>query len=84
MINIYQFDNPYSGREYLYTTDYWFSSNFDSLQQLAEVGYDDPDKEKLEASSRNIHLDPFYSDLQLIAVIEDFDKLLTGYPELFI
>ena len=83
MINIYQFNDIF-GKAYVYVTDYWFSSNFDSLQQLVEIGYDDPHKAELQGESRNIHLYEEYRDLQLLADIEDFDELLTDYPELFI
>lgn len=81
MINIYRYDSPY-GIVYFFTTPFWFSSNFDSLQQLIEVGLDDPDREQINGSM-NIHLDPLYDDCTLLCTIEEFEDLY-DYPELLI
>ena len=81
MINIYQVNNAF-GIDYFFTTPFWFSSNFDSLQQLIEVGLDDPDKGEID-DSMNIHLDPLYDDCTLLCTIEEFEDLY-DYPELLI
>jgi hypothetical protein len=65
---------------YLYTTKDWFSSDFDSLEQLMDVGLDDPDKVD------NIKADEYLISYPDIIHLCDVDKLedLYNYPELFI
>jgi len=80
MINIFK-----RKEEYVFTTDKWFSSNFDSLTQLIDVGLDDTDKRELYSDEEE-RLDRMglYKDLIYLCSVNTFEEIETKYPELFI
>lgn len=68
-------------RAYIFTTSEWFSSNFDSLEQLCEVGLDDPDK---VVNDLNCRLDEKYSDCTFLFETDDLETVKQNFPEFFI
>ena len=76
MINIY-----YAPTEniYIFVTPEWFSSDFDSLEQLIDVNLDDPSKILLadieNIPDMNIHKTDLYSDLVLLCTVNSLKKL---------
>jgi len=69
---------------YIYITDKWFSSNFDSLEQLCEVGYDDSDKRATESNDVDWIANEEECQLLVVADVESFEDIPYKYPELFI
>lgn len=89
---IYLFYFPSDGA-YVYTTEEWFSSNFDSLEQLADVGFDDPGKVPLNDPDMmpnpptpcRLDTSIFYRDAIFLGTVNSFEELtVENYPELFI
>ena len=83
MIRIYEVLNPYMfSPEYVYLSDDWVSSNFDSLQQLFDVGFDDIEKRQcLPEDYDDLER---WDDVTFLIEVESFDDADTLYPELFI
>lgn len=77
---------------YVYTTAEWFSSNFNSLEQLADVGFDDPDKIGLNdpeylPNDATVRIDhhPHFKDAIYLGCVSSFEELtVENYPELWI
>lgn len=90
MINIYDF--PTSPHHlFIFTTEEWFSSNFDSLGQLLDVGLDDYDKMPLTSGEYrhadltiDIHLNDEFADARLLCTVPSFEDVPILYPELLI
>lgn len=66
---------------YIFTTSEWFSFDFDSLQQLCEVGLDDPDKVANDLPDR---LDNVYSDCKFLFETDNLETIPQDFPEFFI
>lgn len=85
MINIYYVPTE---NIYIFVTPDWFSSDFDSLEQLIDVNLDDPFKIPLAVieiiPDMNIHKTNLYSDLVLLCTVNSFEEIEPNYPELFI
>lgn len=87
MINIYYVPTE---NIYIFVTPEWFSSDFDSLEQLIDVNLDDPDKIYLtyiydyNCNNINVHNLEMYSDLVLLCTVNSFEEIEPNYPELFI
>lgn len=77
MINIFYFPADI----YVFTTNDWFSSNFDSLEQLIDVGLDDSDKVPINLNPR---LDREFQDAVYLGSVENFEDFYIEYPEYFI
>lgn len=71
------------GISYLFTTNEWFSGSFDSLQQLCEVGVDDPSKVIMENSPRIDH-NYLYQDCKFLFQTTNLETAHLDYPEWFI
>jgi len=88
---IYLFYFPHED-SYVYTTEEWFSSNFDSIEQLADVGLDDYDKVRLnDPAHYEYPLTPrldhseFYTDAIYLGTYTTFEELtIENYPELWV
>ena len=77
---------------YVFTTNVWFSSDFDSIEQLADVGMDDPGKLLLDdpnylpqTNNPRIDLTNDFQDAVYLGTYETFDEItIENYPELWI
>lgn len=93
MIYLFYFPADLADLCYIYTTEEWFSSNFDSLEQLADVGFDNTDKVGLNdpdyVLSANllprIDTHESYSDAIFLGTVNTFEELtVENYPEFWI
>lgn len=87
MIHILECVNEYKHTYFFISPDY-VSSDFDFLEQLIDVGFDDPEKVPIciygdnQASALDVLL--ACSDLSFLATVDSFDNLRDNYPELFL
>jgi hypothetical protein len=87
MIHILESAITYRHAYFFVSPDY-VSSNFDFLEQLSDVGLDDPNKVPITLYYINqAHaLQDFvkYADVTLLATVDSLDDLFDNYPELFL
>ena len=85
MYRVYVVFSEYKEPIYLFTYEHWWSSDFDSLEQLIDVGLDDPDKEPLDGHSLEddiiLNLDETLVHLCSVESLDDIESL---HPELFL
>lgn len=60
-----------------------WSSDFDDIQQLVDVAYDDPELRSLEPDDDADSIDEF-DDVTFLCEVESLSKLEEQFPELFI
>ena len=80
MINLFMISGKYN--EYLFTTDIYFSDDFDTLQQLIEVNYESSGGRNLESDeSPRIDTHPAYSDVIYLGSVNSFEEIPQKFPE---
>lgn len=72
------------GIEYLFTTNVWFSSNFDELQRLCEVGLDDCNKIHNRMGNPRIDESITYADCKFLFQTTNLETAYLDFPEYFI
>ena len=87
MIHILECVNEYQHTYFFISPDY-VSSGFDFLDQLIDVGLDDPEKVPIIAYGDNqssaLATLLACDDLHHLATVDSFDNLFDQYPELFL
>ena len=87
MIHILESANSYHYAYFFISPDYVFS-NFDFLEQLSDVGFDDPGKiqvtENYKSQDDALQDLLVYDDVTLLATVDSLDNLFDNYPELFL
>ena len=80
MINLFMIPSKYN--EYIFTTDTYFSDNFDTLQQLIEVNYESSEGRYLKKDELpRIDKHPFYSDIIYLGSVNSFEEIPQKFPE---
>lgn len=87
MIHILESDISYRHAFFFISPDY-VSSNFDFLEQMSDVGLDDPGKilitKHYQTQSDALQDLLSYPDVTLLATVDSLDNLFDNYPELFL
>lgn len=87
MIHILESKTP-TKHVYVYISTDYVSSDFDSLEQMSDVNFDDPSKSDIQhfgnTQSRALASFLEFDDITLLATVDSLDNLLDNYPELFL
>lgn len=76
------------GISFILTTNRWFSSDFDSLEQLIDVGLDDPGKipllKAIHQNNPRIDQHPDFKDCKFLFQTDNLETIPLDFPEFFI